>query len=72
MQMEAEMYPAPTHPLGTVSSPVWAWHLFRESHYIDVFYRNQTLAGANRVSTEVAMNFTLYLLSLVEALHKFF
>lgn len=62
-QMEAEMGLVPTHPLGTVSSPVWARRLLRESLHVDVFYRNQTLAGPNRVSTEVAMNFISCLLN---------
>ena len=33
------------------------------SHHIEVFYRNQTLAGANRVSSEVAMTFISCLLN---------
>lgn len=45
------------------SNSVWAWRLFRESHHIEVFYRNQTLAGANRVSSEVAMTFISCLLN---------
>lgn len=60
--MEAEMHQVPElHPGQCLV--LSAWHLFRESHHIQVFYRNQTVASANRVSTEVAANFISYLLN---------